>query len=52
MITENGWSDRGELDDYGRIKCLRSHLEVVLDMALNNESNLIGYSGWHKESYL
>jgi beta-glucosidase/6-phospho-beta-glucosidase/beta-galactosidase len=28
-ITENGWTDRGEIEDHGRIKYYRDHLKAV-----------------------
>ena len=46
IITENGWSDRGELEDNDRIEYLRDHLEQALDVILNSESNLKGYAVW------
>lgn len=52
MIIENGWSDKGELNDNGRVKYLRDHLEQVLTVVLNNECNLKGYSGWFSEDFL
>lgn len=47
FITENGWSDNGGLDDDGRIEYLHDHLEEILDVVLNDESNLKGYTGLH-----
>ena len=48
FITENGWSDTGELEDDGRVEYLHDHLEEVLDVVLNDESNLKGYTGLQK----
>lgn len=45
FITENGWSDRGELEDDGRISYLRAHLNQVLDIVLEHECHLKGYTG-------
>lgn len=45
LITENGWADRGGLDDNDRVEYLHDHLEQVLDVVLNEESNLKGYAG-------
>lgn len=45
FITENGWSDRGEMEDDERISYLHDHLEQVLDVVLDNECNLKGYTG-------
>lgn len=46
IITENGWSDRGELVDNGRIEYLHDHLKSILDVVLNEECNLKGYTVW------
>lgn len=45
LITENGWSDEGEMNDVGRIEYLRDHLNQILDVVLNDNCNLIGYIG-------
>lgn len=46
LITENGWSDSGELNDDDRIEYFRSHLTAVA-MAINVERcNVIGYTAW------
>lgn len=45
FITENGWSDKGEMEDYGRIKYLHDHLESILEAVVNDEVNLKGYTG-------
>lgn len=45
MITENGWSDDGQLDDQDRIEYIRSHLDEILNIVLNEECNLKGYTG-------
>lgn len=44
IVTENGWSDEGELDDFDRIEYLRKHLEQLQTVVLNNECNLKGYT--------
>lgn len=44
-ITENGWSDRGQLEDDDRIQYLRDHLQQIQDVVLNNECSLKGYAG-------
>lgn len=51
IITENGWSDKGELIDDGRIEYLHDHLEQILDVILNGESNLKGYTGFKLKIY-
>lgn len=45
MITENGWGDRGELNDQDRINYLRGHLQEIMDVVLTNECDVVGYSG-------
>lgn len=46
IITENGWSDRGELDDQGRITYLTQHLKATLDANLHDNCNVTGYTYW------
>ncbi|XP_055841529.1 myrosinase 1-like [Episyrphus balteatus] len=45
MITENGWSDDGELIDDNRIRYLRSHLQAVLN-AINDGCKISAYTHW------
>lgn len=45
IITENGWSDNGELEDEGRIAYLRGHLQAVLD-AIDDGVNVTGHTTW------
>lgn len=45
IITENGWSDNGELEDAGRIAYFRDHLEHVLSAVLNDNCNVKAYTG-------
>lgn len=45
FITENGWSDDGQMNDRGRVEYLHDHLEQLLEVVLHNESNLKGYAG-------
>ena len=46
FITENGWSDGGELEDDGRIDYLRTHLLAVLKAINEDGCNVIGYTAW------
>lgn len=46
IITENGWSDRGELEDDDRIQYHHDHFQQMLDVVLNSECNLKGYAAW------
>ncbi|CRK95548.1 CLUMA_CG009013, isoform A [Clunio marinus] len=46
LITENGWSDEGELEDNGRIEYINAHLKE-LSKAINIDGcNIIGYTAW------
>ncbi|XP_067624647.1 myrosinase 1-like isoform X2 [Eurosta solidaginis] len=45
IITENGWSDDGQLDDSGRIDYLKAHLQAVLN-AINDGCNVTHYTYW------
>ncbi|XP_004527187.1 myrosinase 1 [Ceratitis capitata] len=44
-ISENGWSDDGQLNDSGRIDYLQAHLQAVLN-AINDGCNVTHYSHW------
>lgn len=46
VITENGWSDRGELEDNGRIDYLTGHLQAVLDANTLDDCNVTAYTYW------
>lgn len=46
MITENGWSDKGELEDNGRIEYYHDHLEHVQDAILNDGCNVKAFTAW------
>lgn len=46
LITENGWSDNGELEDDGRIEYLRSHLNSVSQAIKEDGCKVIGYTAW------
>lgn len=46
MITENGWSDDGQLNDDERIEYFKEHL-IAVAKAINVEKcNVIGYTAW------
>lgn len=45
IVTENGWSDKGELNDDGRIAYFHDHSEQILNAILNDNCNVKGYSG-------
>ncbi|CAO1425640.1 unnamed protein product [Diamesa serratosioi] len=45
-ITENGWSDDGEMEDNGRIEYITDHL-IAVSKAINEDGcNVIGYTVW------
>jgi beta-glucosidase/6-phospho-beta-glucosidase/beta-galactosidase len=46
LITENGWSDNGELEDDGRIEYLKSHLTAVSKAISEDSCNVIGHTTW------
>uniref|UniRef100_T1GN17 Uncharacterized protein n=1 Tax=Megaselia scalaris TaxID=36166 RepID=T1GN17_MEGSC len=45
IITENGWSDNGEANDYDRVEYLRGHIQAVLN-AVEDGCNVTGYTAW------
>jgi beta-glucosidase/6-phospho-beta-glucosidase/beta-galactosidase len=45
MITENGWSDEGQLDDVDRVDYLRAHLASVV-RAINEDCKIVAYTVW------
>lgn len=45
FVTENGWSDGGELEDDERIQYTHDHLHHLLDVVLNEQCNVKGYAG-------
>lgn len=45
MITENGWSDRGTLEDDARIKFIKQHLAKCLE-AKRDGSRIEAYTVW------
>lgn len=45
IITENGWSDNGEVEDSGRIEYLRVHLKAVL-LAIGDGCNVTAHTTW------
>ncbi|XP_055371472.1 myrosinase 1-like isoform X2 [Condylostylus longicornis] len=45
MITENGWADKGELEDDSRVEFLRDHMESILN-AIESGVRVTGYLPW------
>ncbi|XP_055550374.1 myrosinase 1-like [Wyeomyia smithii] len=46
LITENGYSDDGQLEDHERIDFYRSHLTQLLDAILIDKCNVFGFTTW------
>lgn len=46
MITENGWSDRGELVDRSRVRYYCEHLKEVAKAIANDGCNVTAYTAW------
>ncbi|CAO1425867.1 unnamed protein product [Diamesa serratosioi] len=46
FISENGWSDDGELEDKGRIEYLKEHMASVAKVIIEDGCNVIGYTVW------
>lgn len=45
IITENGWSDDGELQDDNRVEYLRLHMNAILE-AIDAGANVSGHTTW------
>lgn len=46
LITENGWSDDGQLEDDDRTVYLREHLREVLKAKKCDDVNVVGHGTW------
>ncbi|XP_050356275.1 myrosinase 1-like [Nymphalis io] len=46
LITENGYSSTGQLDDYDRIDFLKKYLEQILMAIKVDKVNVVGYTVW------
>jgi beta-glucosidase/6-phospho-beta-glucosidase/beta-galactosidase len=46
MITENGWSDAGQLDDDDRVEYLKHHLASVVKAIRDDSCNVVAYTVW------
>ncbi|KAJ9583081.1 hypothetical protein L9F63_022570, partial [Diploptera punctata] len=46
LITENGYADRGELEDTERIKYIVSHMNEIMKAKNQDYCNVIGYTVW------
>lgn len=46
IITENGYSDDGQLDDHERVDYYKSHLSALLDAILVDRCQVVGFTAW------
>lgn len=46
IISENGWSDDGRLNDVDRVKYLKDHLSQVVNAVRRDGCNVKGYTVW------
>ena len=46
MITENGWSDEGEIEDTGRVDYLKAHLSALANAVNVDKCNVVAYTVW------
>lgn len=46
IITENGFSDKGELDDQDRINYYQLYLSALLEAIHIDGVNVTGYTAW------
>ena len=46
MITENGWSDDGQLDDDDRVEYIKLHLEALSRAVKTDGCNVVAYTVW------
>lgn len=46
MITENGWSDDGQLDDVERVDYIKAHLASVSRAIKEHNCNVVAYTVW------
>lgn len=46
IISENGWSDDGRLNDVDRVEYLKDHLTEVVKAVRNDGCNVKGYTVW------
>uniref|UniRef100_A0A8D8CGY5 Myrosinase 1 n=1 Tax=Culex pipiens TaxID=7175 RepID=A0A8D8CGY5_CULPI len=46
VITENGYSDDGQLDDHGRVDYYKSHLTQLLAAIREDGCHVVGFTAW------
>lgn len=46
IITENGYSDKGTLNDNDRIDYFKKYLSALLEGKYEDGVNVIGYTAW------
>lgn len=45
-VTENGWADAGQLDDYGRINYHHGYLSSLLEAVKIDHCKVLSYTMW------
>ncbi|XP_061385959.1 myrosinase 1-like [Danaus plexippus] len=45
-ITENGFSDRGAIEDYDRIRYYNDYLSEILNVIYDDDVKVLGYTAW------
>ncbi|XP_062537023.1 myrosinase 1-like [Armigeres subalbatus] len=46
LITENGYSDDGQLNDDDRVEYYKQHLNALLDALLEDKCQVVGFTVW------
>ncbi|XP_055585759.1 myrosinase 1-like [Uranotaenia lowii] len=46
LITENGYSDDGQLDDHDRVDYYKRHLTELLNALLDDQCKIMGFTAW------
>lgn len=46
IITENGYADRGEIKDYGRVEYYKTYLNEIQLAIVEDKVNVIAYTAW------
>lgn len=46
IISENGWSDDGRINDVDRVQYLKDHLSQVVNAVRSDGCNVKGYTVW------
>lgn len=46
IVTENGFSDLGEIEDAGRVNYYQQYLSALLEAIYEDKVNVVGYTAW------